>query len=340
MKGLFKAKPRTPAELVRSTSELLALIDLLLASRDPKREEKMTELTKNIREMKFILYGNSESEPVPEACSQLTQEVFRDSTLKRLVFCLPKLDLETRKDVTQVVANLQRQQVHSRLVACDYLEANKDLLDRLVAGYESSDIALHYGTMLRECIRHQSIARYVLESDNMRKFFAYMELPNFDIASDAAATFKELLTRHKSTVSDFLMRNYDWFFAEYNHKLLESPNYITRRQAVKLLGDVLLDRSNVAVMMRYVSSKDNLRILMNLLRETSKNIQIEAFHVFKVFVANANKPPEIVSILVANRSKLLRFFSDFKTEKEDEQFDQDKAQVVKEIASLEPNEKS
>lgn len=104
---------------------------------------------------------------------------------------------------------------------------------------------------------------------------------------------------------------------------------------VKLLGDILLDRSNVNVMMRYVSSMENMRILMNLLKDSSKSIQIEAFHVFKVFVANENKPPEIVNILVVNRSKFLRFFSDFKSEKEDPQFDQDKAQVVKEIASLE-----
>jgi calcium binding protein 39 len=160
-------------------------------------------------------------------------------------------------------------------------------------------------------------------------------LPNFEVASDAVATFKELLTRHKSTVADYLNRNYDWFFSEYNTKLLASPNYITRRQMVKLLGDILLDRSNVNVMMRYVSSKDNMCILMNLLKDSSRSIRIEAFHVFKVFVANENKPPEIVNILVANRSKFLRFFSDFKSEKEDPQFDQDKAQVVKEIASLE-----
>ncbi|XP_042479263.1 putative MO25-like protein At5g47540 [Macadamia integrifolia] len=168
----------------------------------------------------------------------------------------------------------------------------------------------------------------------MKKFFDYIQLPNFDIASDASATFKELLTRHKSTVAEFLTKNYEWFFAEYNLKLLESTNYITRRQAVKLLGDMLLDRSNSAVMTRYVSSKDNLRILMNLLRESSKNIQLEAFHVFKLFAANQNKPPEIISILLANRNKLLRFFSDFKMDKEDEQFEADKAQVVKEIVAL------
>ncbi|XP_034902863.1 putative MO25-like protein At5g47540 [Populus alba] len=339
MKGLFKSKPRTPVDIVRQTRDLLIYADQSSASlSDSKREEKMAELAKNIRELKSILYGNSESEPVSEACAQLTQEFFRENTLRLLIFCLSQLNLEARKDATQVVANLQRQQVNSRLIASDYLEKNTDLLDTLIAGYENTDMALHYGVMLRECIRHQTVARYVLESSNVKKFFDYIQLPYFDISADAAATFKELLTRHKSTVAEFLSKSYDWFFAEFNSKLLESTNYITRRQAVKLLGDILLDRSNAVVMTRYVSSRDNLRILMNLLRESSKSIQIEAFHVFKLFAANQNKPPDIVNILVANRSKLLRLFADFKIDKEDEQFEADKAQVVREIAALEPRE--
>ncbi|KZV16107.1 Mo25 family protein [Dorcoceras hygrometricum] len=337
MKSLFKSKPKTPADLVRQTRDLLISFDLGGAEvKESKREEKMMELSKLIRELKQVLYGNSESEPVAEACAQLTSEFFRENTLRLLIIFLPKLNLETRKDATQVVANLQRQQVQSRLIACDYLEKNIDLLDIMIKGYENTDLALHYGAMLRECIRHQNVARYVLQSEYMKNLFNYIQLPNFDIASDAAATFKELLTRHKSTVAEFLAKNYDWFFAEYNSKLLESSNYITRRQAIKLLGDILLDRSNSAVMTRYVCSRDNLRILMNLLRESSKSIQTEAFHVFKLFAANKNKPPDIVNILVTNRSKLLRLLADFKTEKEDEQFEADKAQVVKEIAALDP----
>jgi calcium binding protein 39 len=35
-------------------------------------------------------------------------------------------------------------------------------------------------------------------------------------------------------------------------------------------------------MTRYISSEDNLKVMMNLLRDKSKNIQFEAFHVFKV----------------------------------------------------------
>ncbi|XP_010057837.2 putative MO25-like protein At5g47540 [Eucalyptus grandis] len=340
MKGLFKSKPRTPVDVVRQTRDLLVLVDRSGDARESKREEKMADLFKNIREMKSILYGSSEAEPVAEACAQLTQELFRENTLRLLIICLPKLNLEARKDATQVVANLQRQQVHSRLIASDYLEANLDLMDILMAGYENTEMALHYGAMLRECIRHQVVAKYVLESQHMKKFFDYIQLPNFDIAADAAATFKELLTRHKSTVADFLTKNYDWFFEEYNSKLLESNNYITRRQAVKLLGDMLLDRSNSAVMTRYVSSRDNLRILMNLLRESSKSIQMEAFHVFKLFAANQNKPLDIIGILITNRSKLLRLFADFNFDKVYEQFEADKAQVVKEIEALEPRESS
>ncbi|XP_047171222.1 putative MO25-like protein At5g47540 isoform X2 [Vigna umbellata] len=302
MKGLFKSKPRTPADVVRHTRDLLLFVDRNSESRESKREEKqMSELFKNVRELKQILYGNSDSEPVAEACAQLTQEFFKEDTLRLFIKCLPKLNLEARKDATQVVANLQRQQVQFKLIASDYLEKNLDLMDVLIVGYENTDMALHYGAMLRECIRHQIVAKYVLNSPLMKKFFDYIQLPNFDIAADAAATFKELLTRHKSTVSEFLSKNYEWFFAEYNTKLLESSNYITRRQAVK---------------------------------ESSKSIQIEAFHVFKLFAANQHKPADIVSIFVANKSKMLRLLEDFKIDKEDEQFEADKAQVMKEIEAL------
>lgn len=91
----------------------------------------------------------------------------------------------------------------------------------------------------------------------------------------------------------------------------------------------------------------------------------------QLFVANQNKPADIVGVLVANRSKLLRLFAGFKLDKgsivnlnwvcnihdilnslfklliwdfflvaEDEQFEADKAQVVKEIAALELQEAS
>ncbi|KAJ6723795.1 CALCIUM-BINDING PROTEIN 39-RELATED [Salix koriyanagi] len=335
MKGLFKPKPRTPMELVLQTRDLLIFLDQNTETRERKRDEKMSELSKQILEIRIVLLGNGQAEPNPDACAQLAQEFFKHDTFRLLVACLPKLDLGARQNATHVIANLQRQRVGGRLIASEYLENNLDLMDILLPGYEDGDIALTYGAISRECIRHQIVARYVLGSEYMKKCFTYIQIPNFDIASDAQATFKELLTRHKSTVAEFLSANYDWFFQGYNSQLLQSPSYITRRHAVKLLGDMLLDRSNSSVMIRYVSSLDNMRILMNLFRDSNKTIQLDTFQVFKLFVANKNKPPEIISVLVTNRSKLLRFLGDFSIDKEDEQFEADKAQVIKEIATLE-----
>ncbi|KAL4383300.1 hypothetical protein GQ457_15G024500 [Hibiscus cannabinus] len=334
MKGLFKSKPRTPVEMVQLLHELLLFVLGNTDIRDKKRAEKIAELDKLLLDIRTVLFGDGQTEPNAESCAQLTKEFFQKDTFRLLINCLPSLDSGARQNATHVIANLQRQKVNSKVIASEYLGNNLDIMDTLLAGYEDDDIAWTYGSILRECIRHQNVAKYVLESDHMKKFFIYLQNPNFDIASDVQATFKELLTRHKSTVAEFLSVNYDWFFHEYNTKLLQSESYITRRHAVKLLGDILLDRSNSAVMVRYVTSLEHMRIMMNLLRDSNKTIKLDTFHVFKLFVANQNKPPEIISVLVTNRSKLLRFFGEFNMDKEDERFEADKSQIIKEIANL------
>lgn len=58
------------------------------------------------------------------------------------------------------------------------------------ASYESPNIALRCGIMLRECIRHEPLAKIILFSEQFRDFFKYVEMSTFDIASDAFATFK------------------------------------------------------------------------------------------------------------------------------------------------------
>merc|ERR1712014_89915 len=124
--------------------------------------------------------------------------------------------------------------------------------------------------------------------------------------------------------AEFLEANYDRIFEQYQ-KLLHSDNYVTRRQSLKLLGELLLDRHSFSVMTRYISNPDNLKLMMNMLKEKSRNIQFEAFHVFKVFVANPNKPKPILDILLRNKEKLVDFLSKFNDEK---------AYLIKQIKEL------
>ncbi|XP_038591335.1 guanine nucleotide exchange factor DBS-like [Micropterus salmoides] len=123
-------------------------------------------------------------------------------------------------------------------------------------------------------------------------------------------------------------------FADYE-KLLHSENYVTKRQSLKLLGELLLDRHNFTVMTRYISKPENLKLMMNLLRDKSPNIQFEAFHVFKVFVANPNKTQPIIDILLKNQTKLIDFLSNFQKERtDDEQFNDEKTYLIKQIRDL------
>ena len=173
-----------------------------------------------------------------------------------------------------------------------------------------------------------------------------------------SALSQDLLTRHTPPVAQFLNSNYERFFDGYT-ELLQSENYVTRRQSLKvrsvelrmrrvqssrqvsiqrsrclytglifaadvtdfappgqccwppyrvrcprpgsspsatcwltaapdrhargsqLLGEILLHRANVKAMMRYVSEVNNLKLMMVLLKDQSRSIQFEAFHVFK-----------------------------------------------------------
>ncbi len=169
------------------------------------------------------------------------------------------------------------------------------------------------------------------------KFFDFIDKGSFEVGADAFTTFRELLTKHKPIVAQYLATNFGKFFETYNSVLLTSSSYVTKRQSIKLLGELLLDRANYSVMTLYVSLGSHLKIIMNLLRDERKMVQYEGFHVFKVFVANPHKSVEVQKILIANRERLLRFLGTFLDDRtEDEQFLDEREFLIRQIRGLPP----
>lgn len=152
----------------------------------------------------------------------------------------------------------------------------------------------------------------------MVKLKQFVKFDSFDICTDAFQTLREVLTVNKEYTSVYLINNYDEFFENYNSLLL-CDNYVLKRLSLKLLAEILLERKNFKVMIKYISYSDNLKLTMNLLKQ-SKNISVEAFHVFKViynfnwfqiFVANPKKTDEVSFILKRNKTKIVTFFDNF-----------------------------
>lgn len=277
------------------------------------------------------MYGDGE--PAPELIAQLAQETYNTDLLYHLIVHIHRLEFESRKDVVQVFNNLLRRQIGSRSPTVEYLIAKPEILFATFAGYENEDIALNTGMVLREMLRYEPLCRILLHSEQFYKFPHYIENTTFGVSCDAYTNLKETLTRHKPMVAEFLDKNYDRFFTSFK-TLISSSNYVTKRQSLKLLGEILLDRANFNVMTRYIGDEGNLKMMMNMLRDKSKNIQFEAFHVFKVFVANPKKPPQIEGILRRNKEKLLVFLKNFHNDKEDEQFTDEKQFLIVQIQSL------
>ncbi|KAJ3372954.1 Calcium-binding protein 39 [Allomyces arbusculus] len=329
-----KTRPKSASDVVRATVDAVARLDALGPTAATQGIKINEDISKQLALIKVMLAGDGESEPNPETVSILAQEIYNHDLLAHLITLIARLEFEAKKDVVFIVNTLLRRQIGSRHPTVEYFSVREHLLATMIKGYDVPDIALNCGMMIRECARSEMLAKLILHHAAFWNFFTYVESTTFDTASDAFATFKDLLTKHKDIVAPFLDANYDAFFSRYN-QLLMSSNYVTKRQSLKLLGELLLDRANFAVMTRYIASADHLKLLMNLLRDKSRNIQFEAFHVFKIFVANPNKVKPVADILAKNRDKLLTYLTNFHADKtDDDLFNDEKQFLIRQISDM------
>jgi calcium binding protein 39 len=101
-----------------------------------------------------------------------------------------------------------------------YISDHFYVVKQIAHGYASTDIALNCGTMLRECIRYEELTRQILQPEDtfLWLFFdSFVHLPNFDVASDAFNTLRDVLvsSRNKQIASDFLEQRYTEVFKKY-----------------------------------------------------------------------------------------------------------------------------
>lgn len=325
----FFKKRRSPTEVIHSTERKMAIIE---DGHDDKTiKMAIRKVSHNLEDLKIMLYGTSEHEPIQKQQEHMMDTLLSSDLLTDLLELMPRLEFEARKDLAQVYTFALRQRKQQ---TAEYIKERPQILRTLVDGYENPEIALNCGAILRPIIRIVELNNLLLHNDSLfSRFFDYVQLQKFDVATDAFAIFKAMLTKHKKDCAKFLNGFFNEVFSKFN-LLLQSKNYVTKRQSLKLLGELLLTRSNFQVMMKYINCPNNLKIMMQLLRGKTKAIQFEAFHVFKIFVANPKKSRPVVEILVRHKEKLINLLDTFHKEKDDEAFINQKIILLKTLEKL------
>jgi len=137
----------------------------------------------------------------------------------------------------------------------------------------------------------------------------------------------------------WLTKNYDKFFKLYNQRIIQSDKHIVKLQGIRLLADIFCNPTKVnrETMFRYVGSTENLKLFLTALSDDSAKIAQEAFDVFKLFVGNPFKRPEIYNRLKCNQKQLVKFLeTDFLPEKckENKEFLLEKNSLIDDLKAM------
>ena len=225
---------------------------------------------------------------------------------------MPHLDFEYKKCVSFIFTNMFSILKYHTV---KYIRNHPKILFALLSKYRTNewDVAFNYGIMLRQCIQHEVLTKTILKSNEFLKMFEYFGHPSVEIALDVFSTLCDLLTIHKEACAEYFKSNYEIFFIQHFHWILNTDNYLLQRLSLKLLRELLFDSHNVAVMKKFVYNTDMLKIILTKLTAINQRVRLEAFHIFKLFLVSLYESNGVYYLIYCYRKQLINILRNLPT---------------------------
>lgn len=333
MAFLFKRNPKTPQDLVRAFNELIAKLD-------DKKGNGPEECGRLFKQVKGMFYGDDESEVDPSLVVAVGDELEHQDLLILIASNLGKFEFDSRQDAVQVFAAMMRRTLASLfsklvLLTGEYLvKLRPEVILILMKTSEDGDVGLVAGLILRDCCKYEPICNYVLSSPNFWHFFSViLGHKVFEVANDAFSTVKFCLTQHPQLALKWLVANYDMFVHNIN-LMITCQNYVFKRSALKFVLVLVQTRDNQQFLTRYFDDSTNLKVVMMSLNDSLRNLAVEAFNLFKYFVAKPKKNQKVLDIVIRNKKNFMALFEHFDIPANDPNLVDEMSYVVKEIRNL------
>lgn len=299
--------------------------------------ELVKDVPRTLLELVKELAGKKgESTPPQESCDLFAALLAADMPA-RLVALLPWLEFDVRNIVTNVIGSILWPEMPAMVhrLALQYLRGHEKLFGTLVHGFGDDRCVTYCAAMLRSCARHKELVETFFAGGHFLKLLRFAAQGSFEVSSEAFRTCTELLLRHKAASAAWLEDNTEEVFEVLNG-CLAADEYVRQRQAVALLTRILLDLSFQRVMLAYVRDARHLQLVMNLFRRDSRALEVDAFHLLKLFVADPHKGRRVHAILHKNRAGLLRRVGQLAPKKPGDSFRRDQCAVLELLGALGP----
>ncbi|KAH7649653.1 hypothetical protein FG379_000913 [Cryptosporidium bovis] len=172
-------------------------------------------------------------------------------------------------------------------------------------------------------ISYEIIKNILYEDELLTKLIKLSGNNCFDISSDSITTLRCYLFISPEITNDYILKNIDLFFSNIFKYLIQSNEYVPQRYGLRLLNQLLSVKELSKVMTLFSGNSEYLKIFMDLISSNLETISFEAFHIFKLFIANPKKSSDILNILKSNKNKIIQLLQ-FQNSRIDEQFGSDK----------------
>lgn len=324
-------KNKKPAIIIKKAVDALHVFS---TTQDPKaKEDSLATINKNFGRMNEILYKKKEGEEASNRALQLVAEIVHGNFIMDGLNCMLDLPVEQRKQFSNIFTGAIAHQTGSEYPVAIWMQRNPQALDILLGFYNHPELAVCAGDMLRLCVRHQALASMLLQPERLNRLFGFFSVLNFDVSADSFCTFHDLILESPNA-QDYLSHNAKDIIDRL-HATLDETKYAACRQSLKLIGEMIIKFTVFQDI--YLSDQNNLIKIMKLMSSSYKNIQMDAFDVFKLFVARPHRPEPIVKILKANSQKLITFITELLKGIEDPDVQNEKNFLITQLGLLNTN---
>ncbi|CCK70201.1 Hym1p KNAG_0D04560 [Huiozyma naganishii CBS 8797] len=338
----WKKNPKTSSDYVKLIIDQLSKIGS--ASTSDGRRKAQEECSRYLIGVRHFILRETDPKPTEASIDELYSAMHQGDLFYDLLLHITDLEFEARKEVLFIFSICLNYSKDNKFVTVDYFVSEPKTITLILRTAElilqksdaPQDVELIIGNMILDCIKHEQLCRIILRDPQLWKFFDFARITNFEISTMALQVLNDMFTTHPRLVSrEFFSqeKNLAKFIRNIN-QLIAHGNYVTKRQSTKILASLIMEKANSQLMLTYINSPDNLKLIMTLMTDKSKNLQLDAFNVFKVIVANPRKTKPVFDILVKNRDNLLKYFESFATDNQDSILQDEKHFVMQEIDKL------